>query len=270
MILAIDIGGSKTLIAPCDEQGNPVQEIKFPTPQKYSDFKKELAANVVAITTDYNLVVAAVPGKLDRQNGIALAFGNLPWKNVPIRADIAKITGKKTLIENDANLAGLSEANRIKPLPHVALYITISTGIGTGVITDGVLDPDFFDAEGGNMLLEHEGKLQIWEKFASGRAIVAKYGKRASEINDPKAWQDIAKLFAIGIVDLTCVLDPDIIIIGGGVGKKYKKYGAYLQSYIKEITPVLVATPKIVPAQAAEEAVVYGCAVLAKQYAQRS
>ena len=146
MILAIDIGGTKTLVAPCDNNGNPIEELRFPTPQKYTDFKAELAKNVDSLTSDFTVVVAAVPGKLDRKNGVAVAFGNLPWKNVPIQSDIAKITGKKVFIENDANLAGLSEANRIKPLPHRALYITFSTGIGTGIITDGKLDPDFLDS----------------------------------------------------------------------------------------------------------------------------
>ncbi len=268
MILAIDIGGTKTLVAPCDDAGNPLEELRFPTPQKYPDFKKQLADTVATLTSDFTVVVAAVPGKLDRKNGVAVAFGNLPWKNVPIQSDIAKITGKKVFIENDANLAGLSEANRITPLPHRALYITFSTGIGTGIITDGKLDPDFLDSEGGNMLFEHNGKLEPWEKFASGKAIVAKYGKRASGLEDPSAWKEIARWFAIGIVDLTSVLEPDIIIIGGGVGTHYKKYEMYLKKYITDLTPALVNTPKIVPAQAAEEAVIFGCAVLAKQYAK--
>jgi predicted NBD/HSP70 family sugar kinase len=268
MILAIDIGGTKTLIAPCDNNGNPVSEVKFETPQKYEDFKKELAANVATITTEYNLVVAAVPGKLDRQKGTAITFGNLPWKNVPIQADIAKITNKKVLIENDANLAGLSEANRISPLPHRALYVTFSTGIGTGIVTNGVLDPEFLDSEGGNMLFEHNGKLEPWEKFASGKAIVAKYGKRASDLDDPEAWKDIAKWFAIGIIDLSSVLEPDVVIIGGGVGTHFKKYGHFLKEYIHTLTPKIVSPPKVIPAAAAEEAVIFGCAVLAKQHAK--
>jgi glucokinase len=270
MILAIDIGGTKTLIAPCDDAGTPLQEIKFETPQKYEDFKKELAANIVAITTDYSLVVAAVPGKLDRAKGVALTFGNLPWKNVPIQADIAKITNKKVLIENDANLAGLSEANRISPPMHRVLYVTISTGIGTGIVTDGVLDPEFLDSEGGSMLFEHNGILEPWEKFASGKAIVAQYGKRASELDDPKAWQEIAKWFAIGIIDLSSVLEPDVVVIGGGVGTHFKKYGHFLKEYIHSLTPKIVSPPKVIPAVAPEEAVLFGCALLAKQHGKRT
>ena len=266
MILAIDIGGTKTLVAPCDNNGKPVSEYKFPTPQSYDKFKKELSAVIATITTDYSLLVVAAPGKINRKDGSVIRFGNLPWQNVPLKEDLHKITGKTVLIDNDANLAGLSEANRIKPLPHIALYITISTGIGTGIIKDGVIDPDFADSEGGAMLFEHDGQLLRWEQIESGKAIVAQYGKRASDLNSKAAWNDIARWFAIGIVNLATVLEPDVVIIGGGVGTHFNKYQSYLNKHIATITPKLVDVPKVVAAQAPEEAVIYGCAELAKQY----
>ena len=271
MILAIDIGGTKTLLALCDANGKPITERKFPTPTKYSDFKTELAQEIAQLPQYFTTLVVAAPGKIDRQHGIGLLFGNLPWKNVPLKADIQKMVhGKTVLIENDANLAGLSEAVRLKPVPHSVLYVTISTGIGTGIITDGKLDPDFVDSEGGSMLFEHDGKLLPWEKFASGKAIVAKYGKRASDIDDAKTWKEIAKLFAVGLVDLTTVLNPDVIIIGGGVGTHFKKYAPFLKEYIKTLTPPLTAIPKLLPAQAAEEAVIYGCIEYARQHHNRT
>jgi predicted NBD/HSP70 family sugar kinase len=224
----------------------------------------------VTFTTNYHLVVAAVPGKLDRAKGVALAFGNLPWTNVPIQKDIEHITNKKVIIENDANVAALAATHSVHPVPHKSLYITISTGIGTGFVVDGTLDPDFLDSEGGHILIDYEGRLLDWEHIASGKAIVKKYGKRASEINDPKIWNSIAKDFAVGIVDLATVFDPDIILIGGGVGTHFHKYGDFLKAHIKKLLPSLVDMPKIAAAPNAEEAVIYGCAILAKQYAKRT
>jgi predicted NBD/HSP70 family sugar kinase len=266
MILAIDIGGTKTLVAVCDKSGKIIEQIKFPTPAKYADFKKQLAVNVVALTTKYSLVVAAVPGKLDRKNGIVIGLGNLSWKNKPIAKDIQEITGKEVLIENDANMAALYATHNIKPLPHKSLYITISTGIGTGFVVDGVLDPDFLDSEGGHILLEYDDKLLDWEHIASGKSIVAKYGKRASDIDDPKIWNEISKDFAIGIVNLSAVFDPDMVIIGGGVGAHFHKYQKFLKQHIKEYLPDLIDLPKVVAANNAEEAVIYGCVILAKQH----
>lgn len=267
MIIAIDIGGTKTLVALCNKDGNVVKQTRFETPKEYSDFIGEIAKAIKETPLDdVSVTSVAAPGKIDRNNGTVIGFGNLPWQNVPLRDDISNITDTTVILENDANLAGLSEAHRIKPLPHRALYITISTGIGTGLVTDGYLDPDFLDSEGGKMLFEHDGKLEAWEKFSSGKAIFAKYGKKASEIDDPEAWKQISKWFAIGIVDLTAVLEPDVIIIGGGVGTHFAKYSGFLKEHINEMTPTLVDKPALVAASEAEEAVIYGCVILANQY----
>lgn len=266
MILAIDIGGTKTLVALCTDDGKISSSEKFPTPKKYPQFIKELLKTVGNIKKDYHIVVVAAPGKIDRKTGVVQQFGNLPWKNAPIAKDLHKYTKKTVLIENDANLAGLAAAHSVKPLPHKSLYITISTGIGTGFVVDGVLDPNLADGEGGDILLEHDNKLITWEKIASGKAIVAKYGKRASDIDDPKTWDEISKLFAIGMADLSAVLEPDVILIGGGVGTHFKKYEKPLKAHLKEILPPIIDMPKILPTPHAEEAVIYGCAILAKQH----
>jgi len=269
MITAIDIGGTKTLVASCKKDGTIVSQDRFETPASYKDFITELVKRLQVIPAkDRGITVVAAPGKIDRKNGVGVSFGNLPWKNVPLVHDINKVTNTTVLIENDANLAGLSEAHNVKPLPHRSLYITISTGIGTGLVTDGYLDPDFLDSEGGKMLFEHEGKLESWEKFGSGKAIVAKYGKRASDLDDPKAWQNISRWFAIGIVNLTAVLEPDVIVIGGGVGTHFKKYEKFLKQHIDDLTPPLVDKPLVIPAKHAEEAVIFGCIILANQHEQ--
>jgi predicted NBD/HSP70 family sugar kinase len=269
MTLAIDIGGTKTLMALCTKDKKIITSQKFSTPKNYSDFKVLLKKAIKDINGDYDIVVVAVPGKLDRKQGSVIEFGNLPWKNIPISNDIYDITGKKVLIENDANMASLYASHSVKPLPHKALYITISTGIGTGFVVDGVLDPDLLDSEGGHILIEYGNQFIDWEHISSGKSIVEKYGKRASEIDDPKMWNEISKNFALGIVDLCAVLDPDIILIGGGVGTHFKKYESFLIKHVKELLPRLVDMPKIMAAPNAEEAVIYGCSILASQHANK-
>jgi len=267
MIVAIDIGGTKTLVALFDSSEKKINETRFETPQKYSEFIKVLSDNLKTLKINKDdIVVFSAPGKLDRTKGIGIAFGNLPWKNVNIVKDIEKLTGATTLFENDANLAGLSEAHQIKPLPHRAVYITFSTGIGSGIITDGIIDPDMVDSEAGEMLFEHENHLRCWEEFASGKAIVKKYGKKASEIDDMSIWQKITLNFAIGIINICAVIEPDVIIIGGSVGSYFTKYQDCLIKNLREIKPPLVEVPNIIQAKLPEEAVIYGCVTLAKQY----
>ncbi len=270
MILAIDIGGTKTLVALADEKRKIQSSEKFKTPENYKTFLKELKLVVDKFASKYSITVVAAPGRIDRKTGTGVSFGNLPWKNVPIKNDLENITKSSVLVENDANLAGLGEAHNLKPIPHKVLYLTVSTGIGDGIITDGIIDTDFADSEAGKMMFEHNGKLLEWEKFASGKAIVAKYGKMASELNDPKAWDEIASSLAVGIVDLCTVFNPNIVIIGGGVGTHFYKFEKQLSLHIKNIASPMVDMPKIITAQTPEQAVIYGCIELAKQQHNRS
>ncbi len=265
MYCAIDIGGTKTLIATFDSNGKITEQIKFPTPENYEEFISELSTTVANLSTkDFNAFCVAAPGRIDHSNGVVLAFGNLPWTNIPILTDLEKILHAPGLLENDTKLAALSEALNQKDYRKV-LYITISTGIGGGLITDGVIDPDFNSNEIGQMLMEHHGELKRWEDFASGSAIVAHFGKRASEINDKQDWYIIARNIAIGLNAVIATLTPELIIIGGGVGTHLPKFQDRLEEQLKIYETPMVTIPPIVQAKRPEEAVVYGCYELIRQ-----
>jgi len=265
MYLAIDIGGTKTLVASLTNEGVISERIKFETPKDYKQFLTVLADNYNRLSTkEFIGCGLAVPGRIDRERGIAIAFGNLPWKNVPIRQDVAEIVACPVVIDNDANLAGLSEAMLLKDKYNHVLYVTISTGIGTGVIVNQRIEPALADSEGGHMLLEHNDKLMLWEDFASGRAIVERYGKKAQDIHDAATWQEIARNLAVGFIDLIAVLQPEIIVLGGGVGCHAERYKQYLVEELKRFETPMVRIPPIIKAQRPEDAVVYGCYDLAK------
>ena len=238
---------------------------KFPTPKKYDDFLRDLAVFVDKLSTkDFKAAVIGVPSKIDREHGIAIAFGTLPWRELPMKDDIKDIVHCPLELENDANLAGLSEAMLIKEFQKV-LYVTISTGIGTGFIVDQKIDPTMEDSEGGNMLLNHGGKLEDWEDFASGSAFVRRFGKRASELTDPKIWRIIAHDIALGLVDLIALMQPDAIVLGGGFGGHLDKYRGYLGEYLQEYANPLFTVPEIRQAARPSFNVLYGCYDLARQ-----
>jgi glucokinase len=266
MYLAVDIGGTKTLLAAFDGDGHVVASFKFPTPEVYDDFLLGLEANLPNLGEhDYQAAGVAVPGLLDRQHGRVIALGNLPWRNENIDADIEKIVHCPVKIENDAKLAGLSEAMIVKDEFKRVLYLTFSTGIGVALINDGVIDTKVGDMGGDGMLMEHHEKILPWEDFASGKAIVEKYGKRASEIDDPEIWRAIVKDMAIGIIDLIAVLQPEVIIIGGGVGANFIKFGDLLTERLKTYETPMMSIPPLRPAVRPEEAVVYGCYEIARR-----
>lgn len=263
MYLAVDVGGTKTFVASINDEGKIVERFRFLTPKDYSVFVKNLAENVEKLSTN-NFIAAGIsaPGKIDHDNGLGIAMGNLPWENVPIKYDLEKIVNCPVVLENDANLAGLSEASLLKDQYDEVLYVTIGTGIGTAVISNQeIILPD---CEGGHMMMEYEGKMQKWESFASGRAIVTRFGKPASEITDQAAWSHIAHVLSLGLIDLIAFVQPQVIVLGGGVSQHFNKFKEPLIGELKKLETPMVPIPEIKIAQRPEEAVLFGCFELSK------
>lgn len=265
MYVGIDIGGTKTLVAALTNEGVIHESAKFPTPEKYDDFLVELASTVANLSTkEFRAGAVAAPGEIDRKKGIFIIGGNLRWKHEPVQRDVERITHCPMILENDANLAGLSEAMLLKDKHAKVLYLTISTGIGGGFIVNQKIDPTLADIEPGQMMVQRGNTLVKWESFASGKAIYEKYHQKASDIEDPTIWEAVAKNWTAGFIALLAITQPDVIVLGGGVGHYLPKYHKFLIAEIeKYITPV-IDVPPIIIAKRPEEAVVYGCYDLAR------
>lgn len=264
---AVDIGGTKTLIAVFSKKGEIIEQIKFPTPKNYEEFKIELAKVVDNLsTTDFVAVGVGAPGRIDRKHGVVISCGNLGWKDIPLQHNFEKIFKAPIMLENDAKLAGLSEALLVEQKYKKTVYITLSTGIGIALVINGAIDINVGDGGGKHMILEHDGKHEAWEDFASGSAIVRRFGKRASEIEDPDTWKIIARDIGLGLRDVIAMLEPEVVIIGGGVGTHFNKYGKLLTKELDQYETPVFKMPPVIQAQRAEEAVIYGCYELAKQH----
>ncbi len=262
MYLGIDIGGTKTLLASFDDDGHIEQTVKFPTSKTYSEFLQNVKQELPKLgNAKFIAAGAGIPGNLDRQKGVVTLLGNLPWKNEPIKANLSEITNCPVVIENDAKMAGYYEA-KLFPDFRKVLYLTIGTGIGIAVIENGVIDTAKYDSGGSHMLVDHNGKQEVWEGFAAGPAIVRQYGKKAREITDVETWRKIANDLAIGIKQLLIETKPNAVIIGGGVGSHFDKFGKMLENDLKNSADLNI--PPIFEAKRPEEAVIYGCYELAK------
>src|SRR3990167_5183810 len=267
MILAIDVGGTKTLLAVFDDNKKLVEQVKFPTPKDYSEFIKSINEAKEKLTTKRFFAGAVgIRGLVDRRKGILITDSILDWHNAPLAKDLSEIFSCGFSVENDSKLAGLSEAT----LPNNAkykkiTYITISTGIGSVFIVDKKIDTNLVSSEIGKWVFEHDNKFQTWENFASGKAIVDKYKKRASELEDETSWKSISKNMAIGILNASAAYTPDLIIIGGGVGEHFTKFEKPLLQALQDFPHESIIIPKIIGAERSEEAVIYGCLELALQ-----
>lgn len=266
MYLGVDVGGTKTLVAVLDGHGVIVESRKFPTPKKYDHWLLELANTLAHFEHhDFSAGAAGIPASsIDRRHGRGLQFGNLPWKNVPIEADLQRLIHAPVVIENDAKLAGLSESRLIKDDYSRVLYVTVSTGIGYSFILDGVIDTNIGDAGGKFVLVEHQGKLVPWESFASGRAIVERRGKMAKDIHDQATWRLICRDLAKGLIELIALTEPEVIVFGGSVGTYFDRYHILLADELKRYQVPLLKLPALRQAQRPEQAVVYGCYDIAR------
>lgn len=268
MYIGIDIGGTKTLIASLNNDGVIEERIKIPTPKKYEDLLSALKKTIAGLKTSYFKAggLAIPASRIDRSLGVGEVYSNLPWRDTPIQHDVEEILKCPLVIENDAKLAALSESMLLKGQYKVVLYVTVSTGIGYGLVRDGQIDKNVGDGGGRTILLEHEGKMMPWEDFASGRAIVERYGKRAEDIYDEDTWRRISNDLAQGFIELIAVTEPEVIVVGGGVGNYFERFKKFLDEDIKSYKVPLIKMPVLMKAQRPDDAVVYGCYDLAKQF----
>jgi len=260
MIVAVDTGGTKTLIAGYTEDGEILTEFRFPTPTKKSEYVEVLTTHLTALfePSKVDAIVIALPGIV--KNGVAVWCNNLHWKNFDVATELKGILGGAPLfVENDANLAGLAETRQRPSLPISSLYVTISTGIGSGVITNGKIDPGLRYSEAGRALVEFDGVVREWETFASGKAIYTTYGKYARDIKSKRTWNQIADRISRGFLAVIPVIQPDLIIIGGSIGTYFEQYETQLKGILKEKLPDHIPLPKLVQAKHPEQAVIYGC-----------
>lgn len=267
MIVTIDTGGTKTLISSFNAHGKMGESIKFPTPTDPKEYVKVLKSTVREHFSheDVSVIVLALPGIV--KGGVALWCNNLHWKDFQAHKLLHDmLPGVPFLVENDANLAGLSETRALNPVPVSTLYVTISTGIGSGICTNGFIDPGTRYSEAGRALVEYDGKVREWETFASGHAIVDVYKKFARDITSKRNWRQISDRISRGFLAVIPILQPDVIIIGGSVGTYFDRYHEYLKGILVEHLPAHIPCPKIVQAQHPEEAVIYGCYYYGKDF----
>lgn len=260
MLVTIDTGGTKTLVASFTHDGHLGKTIRFSTPALVEDYTSLLRTTLQQHFGNeaVDAVILALPGVV--KDGVAVWCSNLGWTNFDAKKALGGILGDTPLlVENDANLAGLAETRALDPVPFSSLYVTISTGIGTGIITDGTINPGLRYSEGGHALVEFDGAVRQWESFASGKAIHEAYGKFARDITSKRSWRQIADRISRGFLAIIPVIQPDIIIIGGSLGTYFMNYSSDLEALLRKKLPPHIPCPPFIQAKHPEEAVIYGC-----------
>ena len=256
--MAVDTGGTKTLVTSFDKRGKRGEIFRFPTPLLPDEYLATLTEFLHDHFTQKTIdgIVIGVPGIV--KNGTLAWAGNLSWTDFDIATTVSHAMDCPVWLENDANLAAIAETRALSKVPRLSLYITISTGIGSGIVINGKLAQELSESEAGHMMLEYDGKLRMWESFASGKAIKNTYHSYARDINDPRIWRQIAHKISSGFLALVPSLQPDVIIIGGSIGTYFDHYDSFLRKILREKLPPHIPVPEIRQAVHPEEAVAYG------------
>ncbi|MEP7287428.1 MAG: ROK family protein [Chloroflexota bacterium] len=196
----------------------------------------------------------SVPGPVNPKTGVIVRPPNLKgWHNVPLRSICRKRFGVKTYLGNDANVAALAEATLGAARDYRdIIFLTISTGIGSGIISAGklLIGSEGLGAECGHaIILIEDDRVSTFEKEAAGpaiarqaqqaiaagekssilalaggslKAIKTKHVSEAAYAGDPLALRLIArvgKIIGLNIVSLLQTFNPQIVVIGGGVAE---------------------------------------------------
>lgn len=231
----IDIGGTKCLGVAVADDGTVVERIKVPTPQQPDELIARIAEVARALPAAGTLGVG-LPGLVTR-DGVVRASPNLPEvKELDARTILERELGLPVAVGNDATCTALAEWRRGagRGVDDLVL-VTLGTGIGGGFVTGGrlLLGANGFAGEIGHMTVQRHGlpcpcgRNGCWERYASGSGLTAlSGGRRGEEIVAACRAGDIASLaiveefadwVAIGLVNLTNLVDPARIVLAGGL-----------------------------------------------------
>lgn len=228
---ALEAGGTKMVCAIGNENGEIFERVSFPTeppeitvPKMIEYFKeRDIEALGIACFGPIDL------NKKSDTYGYITTTPKLAWVNYDIVGAFKKELNVPIGFDTDVNGSALGEATwGVTQGLENSIYITIGTGVGMGIITNGKLLHGMLHPEAGHMLLRkhpedtYEGKCPYHktclEGLAAGPAIEARWGKKGIELADKKeVWEMEAYYIGQALVDLICILSPQRIILGGGV-----------------------------------------------------
>ena len=313
LIVGIDIGGTKVAGGLVTPQGRLVKSSIVPT-RADRGFKASFGQVVTLID---NLIAQAggkekiggigicAPGPLNPRTGVILNAPNLPeWRNIPLARMIERRYKIPAKVENDANAAGLAEVLFGAAVGYRDIfYVTVSTGIGTGIIVNKKIyhGKNGVAGEGGHVTIDYHspyrcgcGTLGCIEALAAGPAMARRARVRLEQEHTtpsllrelthgqlgritPKMIEDAARAgdrvaktvidetgFYLGVwlAGMITLLDPEAIVIGGGVARIGKPLFRKIRETIPHYTinRRFAAKTPLLPAQLEKNVGVYGAA----------
>ena len=234
--------------------------------------KKLCEENDVPIKSVRRIGLAS-PGVIDSKEGVVVRWGNYNWSDKPLARDMSEAVGAEVRVVNDANAAAYGEAiyGAAKAYKN-SIFITLGTGIGSGIIIDGKLFEGVrgAGAEAGHMVIQVGGvpcgcgRKGCFEQYASASALIRDTKRAMFENKESIMWrmtggdpenvdgktafaasregdaaaQTVVKNYIVylgeGILNLVSIFRPEAVILGGGVCNEGEYLLAPLRKYVAE------------------------------------
>lgn len=263
--VGIDLGGTNIKAGVVTDSGRVAFKLSRPTKAErgYMTVIKDMAKLVFEISDvgkiplrEIACVGIGCPGTINRGEGKIEFSNNLDWHSVPIVECMRNLTGKNIFLENDANTAAFGEytAGSLKGTQN-SLFITLGTGVGSGIIMDGAIfvGSNGMGGELGHMVVVENGRectcgrRGCLEAYASATALVERTKESMAADETSKMWgicggqlrkvngmtafkaaeqgdesaqkviDEFARYLSSGIVSAVNILQPELVAIGGGL-----------------------------------------------------
>lgn len=270
-----------------DEQSDVVARKRIPTNQQdgYKSILNSISVLVSDVTknvSDYTVGICT-PGAISKKTGMIKNSNTQCLIGMPLQTDLEQILGKKIAMENDANCFAMAEATMGAAAGYGIVFgVIMGTGVGGGIIIDGKIHRGrtYIAGEWGHHTLHPNGnrcycgKSGCVETYISGPALEKRWlqitGKKepltaiVQSLNgdDGKMWKkEFLDNFGAGLANVIDILDPDAIVLGGGISNIDFLYTEGRDSVYEKVFSDLVDTP-ILKNSLGDSAGVFGAAML--------
>ena len=294
--IGIDVGGTKIAGGLVSDDGSVGVTARHAT---VSDDYEALLDAIERVVNDCSkgqepaAVGLAIAGNVDADGTGVLFSAHLPLAGEPLRDDLSKRVGLPVMLDNDANAAAWAEYRFGETAgSDDVLFVALGTGLGAGLIMDGRLRRGAlgFAGEAGHLCVVRGGRecpcgsRGCWERYCSGTALLVAYLDRGGDPErsgpditdaaikgDPRALaalQDVGDWLGHGLASLVAVLDPGLIVVGGGVSQAGE---LLLEPALRSMTESMTGggrrpNPILASATMGNGAGVVGAAELARDY----
>ena len=289
--IGIDLGGTKIEGVVLDAGGREIMRKRVPTERergyqhilgRLKTLHDELAAAVAGQPTTFGI---GTPGALSPRTGLLKNSNTVCMNGMPVKADLEKLLDRKIEIQNDANCFAMAEAlmgaGKGKKL---VFGVIMGTGCGGGIVYKGEVftGPQAIAGEWGHMSINPQGPLCYCgqrgcvETFISGGGLESRYAEKygvrrslkeieadylAGKPESVEFMQEFFNHFGRALANLIDILDPDIVVLGGGVSNVRALYTEGLAAVKKYVFTDELQTP-IVKHQLGDSAGVLGAALV--------